>query len=321
MLIGFSGRKKSGKTTLANELIDQGFQIASFAAALKEYVAKLYNWDIETLKNQVQKEEILKDPVYWNEDKCKELSEIIGEEIVWSQKNNVFYSRRDAMQYIGTEVLREHEPDFHINEFKKRYTNGDFVCDDVRFPNELELIKEINGKVYHIVRPYHWEYSNHSSEISLNRLNSDLNILNDKTLEDFKNEFVTLQQTKDGYQDKCKDNTKLINFNVDSAYWAGYIHRHGTIVPFEQRYVLRIKSEKESFKEMIEFLEIPTCQYQIRKGVGFYSVDIDNGCLIEDLKLWSVDDKHENMGVVAPELINSLELGNSWIKGKGKEFR
>jgi hypothetical protein len=184
MLVAIAGRKHSGKTTLCNILLKKGFQRASFAAGLKEYLGKLYNWSPSDLDTQLGKEEILKVPVLWNRENCEKLSRLIDSDLIFD-KEMVFETRRDALQYIGTEVLRNHDPDFHLNEFKKRFSNGNYVCDDVRFQNELLLLESMGALCCYIIRPYYWCYSNHSSEIDLSYKSFKYIFMNNKSLKTF----------------------------------------------------------------------------------------------------------------------------------------
>jgi dephospho-CoA kinase len=99
MIIALSGRKNTGKTTLANLLIKKGFVKISFATALKEYVSKLYNWNLEDLYSQKGKESLLTHAVYWNKDVCRKLEEIVGIKLNYIE-NRKFSNRREALQYI-----------------------------------------------------------------------------------------------------------------------------------------------------------------------------------------------------------------------------
>ncbi len=182
MLIGLAGRKSSGKTTLANIILQKGFKKASFAAGLKEYVGTLYNWTLDDLNSQTGKESLLSSPVAWDEKKCDQLSKLTGMNLKFIEPV-CFPTRREALQYIGTDVLRKHDPHFHLNEFKKRYSVGDFICDDLRFPNELKMVEEIGAISCYILRPYYWDYTNHSSETALNYNQFDYVIMNDSSQE------------------------------------------------------------------------------------------------------------------------------------------
>lgn len=178
MIIGLSGRKNTGKTTLSELLINRGYERASFATPLKEYVAKLFDWEVGSLYTQKGKEEILNNPVFWNKESCKKLEDLAQIKLNFIDEKK-FNSRRDALQYIGTDVLRAADPDFHVKRFAEKFFDGDYVIDDVRFLNEVETLRKMNGVCVHVVRPYNWVYSNHDSEISISRRYVEYFVLND----------------------------------------------------------------------------------------------------------------------------------------------
>jgi hypothetical protein len=186
MIVGLAGRKSTGKSTISNILLNKGFRKASFAAPLKEYVAKLYNWDVGLLNSQEGKEELLPLPVVWNQDVADRLSDIIGGGIkIIVREARTFSTRREALQYIGTDVLREIDVNFHVNEFKKKYSDGrNYVCDDLRFPNELEALTDMGSVCMYLMRPYCSDYSNHASESSLKRTDFKYVFLNDQSERD-----------------------------------------------------------------------------------------------------------------------------------------
>ncbi len=179
MLVGLAGRQFSGKSTAAGLLLNRGFQKASFAAALKDYVGKLYNWSLEDLNSQEGKMGLLPNPVIWDKNACLHLSKIASVDLFFEEER-VFHTRREALQYVGTDVLRKHDEQFHLKEFNRRFSNGDFVCDDLRFPNELDMLKNMGAICCYIMRPYFWNYSNHDSEVSLRRNHFDYVYLNDR---------------------------------------------------------------------------------------------------------------------------------------------
>jgi hypothetical protein len=183
MIIGIAGKKLSGKTTLAQVFIEHGYEKASFATGLKEYVGKLYNWNQDELNSPEGKESLLYNPVLWDEIACDHLSKIIGQNIVFKSEKQ-FKTRREALEYIGTDVLRDHDVDFHIKEFKRRFSEGLFVCDDLRFPNELSVLKEMNAYCLYIVRSNVQYSSNHASENSLFSSDFENIISNDGTKEE-----------------------------------------------------------------------------------------------------------------------------------------
>lgn len=178
MIVALSGRKSTGKTTLSELLISRGFKQVSFATPLKEYVAELFNWNLSDLYSQSGKEELLETPVVWDLDKCQKLEKIIGIKLNFINEVT-FLTRRDALQYIGTDVLRGTDPDFHVNKFAEKFSEGNYVVDDLRFINELNVLKNMKAIIIHIIRPYNWTYSNHDSEISILRKDVEYLVIND----------------------------------------------------------------------------------------------------------------------------------------------
>jgi dephospho-CoA kinase len=81
----------------------------------------------------------LKDTTYDISTKSKNEKIIIGDKE---------YTKRRLYQYFGTDVIRNFDNDFHvrrlllnINSYRAIHPFNKFVIDDVRFPNEIELIK------------------------------------------------------------------------------------------------------------------------------------------------------------------------------------
>ena len=106
MIISLSGRKGSGKSTLANLLTNHGYKKVSFADKLKELTAELYGWELTSLYDATAKEEILPHPVQWDETKAQKLAKLINATKPLNSQSREFKSRREALQFIGTEVLR-----------------------------------------------------------------------------------------------------------------------------------------------------------------------------------------------------------------------
>lgn len=58
------------------------------------------------------------------------------------------------------------------------------VIDDVRFPNEADLIRSLGGELWHIERPTAELTTSHASEGSLADYSFDRYLLNDSSLSD-----------------------------------------------------------------------------------------------------------------------------------------
>lgn len=145
-IIGLYGKKRSGKDTVADYLVENnGFIKLSFAGKLKNICKELFKFTDEDLEN---KDETNK---YWD------------------------VSPRKVLQFIGTDLFRDKidecipwiKDNFWIEILRKEiYDLHDqygadlkIVISDCRFPNEIEFVKELinifdkdTGKIIKIER-------------------------------------------------------------------------------------------------------------------------------------------------------------------------
>ena len=307
MLIGLSGRKSSGKTTISNLILNKGYEKASFATGLKEYVGTLYNWTVEDLNSQEGKESSLPTPVIWDHDKCMQLSNIIGEKLEFKQTCE-FKTRREALQVIGTDILRKHDQDFHLKEFKKRYSSGNFVCDDIRFPNELALLKSMGAVCCFIVRPYFWDYSNHLSETSLRYNDFDHVILNNKSVNDliieFNNFYKILTNDKINQNNNPKKEIAFAKTNEESSFWAGVLNKNGHIKNIDENWMIVFSHHKKSLVEKFQFYLQSSCSIDFDGKK--YTTYISSPFAIENLKLW--DTTPNKVESQIPKIINNDKI-------------
>ena len=172
MIIGFTGKLESGKTTTANYIKEfyPNTTVIAFADLLKEMI---YNAGLCTKKE------------------------------LWGTKTK--FSRL-MMQKIGTEIIRKQVDDnFWVNEMKtkieniKNVSSGKLiVIHDVRFLNECDMVRFFDGKIIRIIRPDHknnfikkWlkkirPKKDHLSETEQDSIVADFEIINDGTLEELK---------------------------------------------------------------------------------------------------------------------------------------
>lgn len=140
-LIGMCGKARSGKSTIAKFLCEEsGFREVSLATPLKNGLIDMFGFTNDQVHGD-KKEEI--DP-YWN------------------------VTPREVMQVVGTELMRNSLPEFiptmnnvwiRIAQRKiKEYMSQGYsvVVSDVRFSDEVMMIRELNGSVWQVVRdPVH----------------------------------------------------------------------------------------------------------------------------------------------------------------------
>jgi hypothetical protein len=141
MIVGIIGLINSGKSTIANILVeDYGFIKVSFADTLKDAVAAIFGWPRELLQGDTEASR------QWREQVDEYWSNVIGHPV----------TPRWVLQHIGTDVMREH---FHKNIWvhslmkKLSDANKNYVISDVRFRNEVDVILAQHGEIWEVQRP------------------------------------------------------------------------------------------------------------------------------------------------------------------------
>lgn len=140
MKIGVCGFIGSGKNSFCNILEQKyGFTTLAFADCLKDCLSIIFSWDREMLSGNTPESRL------WREQTDE----------WWSQKLGIKdFSPRFAMQYIGTQVLRE---GFHnniwVDALEKQLDQFERVCvSDCRFQNEIAMLKNKNATIVEIQR-------------------------------------------------------------------------------------------------------------------------------------------------------------------------
>lgn len=151
LLVGLSGKKQSGKSTIARYLGEKhAFFEYGWADPLKQVIG------IELMGLTV-------DQVYGS-NKDKETVDTF-----WGK------SPRHLLQIIGTECFRKQvDPDFWVKVGIKHFTtfkDRNIVIPDCRFPNEVEAIKKLGGVVIRVVREDWTVKDEHESETALDNYN------------------------------------------------------------------------------------------------------------------------------------------------------
>jgi hypothetical protein len=141
-MIAFVGFKGSGKDTAANYLIDKfGFEPFAFADNLKDTLAYIFQWPRDMLEGATPESRTWRERVDpW-----------------WADRLGMpNFTPRYAMQYIGTDVMRENfHDDLWIFNLERRLfmaNRENVVVRDVRFPNEMSAIKRLGGSVIRVKR-------------------------------------------------------------------------------------------------------------------------------------------------------------------------
>ena len=139
MIIGICGLIGSGKGTVADVLVEQGYKKVSFADKLKDGVAAIFGWDRTMLEGDTD------DSREWREQ----------EDVFWTEETGRTITPRIVLQEFGTECMRE---GFHngvwVSLLKKHVIDnpGYYVVPDVRFRNEQNMIRDLGGEIWQVKR-------------------------------------------------------------------------------------------------------------------------------------------------------------------------
>ena len=141
MIIGLTGQIGSGKGTIADILVDRhNFFKESFANSVKDSCAAVFGWSRAMLEGDTTESRAWREqPDEW-----------------WSKKFGREFSPRLALQLMGTEAGRNvFHSDLWVHTVLRRCEQApwnNYVIADVRFPNEINAIKESGGKVIRVRR-------------------------------------------------------------------------------------------------------------------------------------------------------------------------
>jgi hypothetical protein len=179
MIIGLSGIQGAGKDTVGEILISEyGFVKLSFASALKDAVSVLFGWSRDLLEGATEESRVWRETV--NE--------------YWAEKTNMpDFTPRKALQYIGTDLLRNHlckdiwaciieskiiqmtKSDPKVNIVIKKFDNAQIV------KVERESLIQSNNKI-----------QTHSSEIEWKDYTFDVILPNNGSIEELKDSIKNL---------------------------------------------------------------------------------------------------------------------------------
>ena len=141
-IIGLVGLIGSGKGTVADYLVAKHqFRNISFANHLKDAVAAVFGWPRYLLEGDTEYSRKWRDEIdEW-----------------WAERLNMpNLTPRWVLQYWGTDVLRKNfHDDIWIASLEYQLlgeAQSHFVISDVRFPNEIEMIKRLGGEIWRIQR-------------------------------------------------------------------------------------------------------------------------------------------------------------------------
>lgn len=183
----YSPAPQSGKTAVAYELQQHGYISVSFASPLKRMLGIF-----------------LSSAGYGHEQ---------IEHMLFERKENKIpefgVTPRQMMQTLGTEWGRMCVgPDVWVNVWKssvQKWLDGglNVVVDDMRFPNEWEAVKSLNGECWQITRPQTARNTEHLSEGALDNHEFEQLLSNDADLPDLYHQVRIALLTPPALVQKC----------------------------------------------------------------------------------------------------------------------
>jgi hypothetical protein len=182
-IIAITGRMRNGKDTLADYLIKKYcYQQLAFAEPIKQICMILYGFTQEqcygNLKETLDKR--------WGITP-RQAFQFIGTELFRKQMKNLLPNIEDN---FWVKVLQE-----KIKQIYKENSNTKFVISDVRFFNELEglrtVAKELGVSIecIRVTRPDINSTDKHESEIYIDQLKVDHDLINNKQIQDLHDLF------------------------------------------------------------------------------------------------------------------------------------
>lgn len=137
-LLGFAG---SGKGTVGDILDEEfGYQKVAFADSLKDAVSIIFGWDRKLLEGDTEVSRA------YREKRDKFWSASLGRDI----------TPRIILQQVGTEAMRDViGENIWVQSLENKILNlenKNIVITDVRFPNEIDLVRKLGGKLIRVRR-------------------------------------------------------------------------------------------------------------------------------------------------------------------------
>jgi hypothetical protein len=215
MIVAFAGKMGSGKDTAGEVFVERfDFKRIAFADNLKRMAQVVFGLSYEQCYDRDAKVKEFDKPIILEPSHAEDIINYVMYENNWELNKEqivklhnitgshaMFKSPREALQFLGTEILRDCiHPDYHAEVVKKIIDkNGweDVVITDCRFPNERVAVERWKGVSVLIERPINEEegggINNHASENSLGTKDDyTYTIQNDYTIDAFKGKVTAL---------------------------------------------------------------------------------------------------------------------------------
>lgn len=140
-IIGITGSQGNGKDSIGDILVDNlpNWEKMSFASHLKDVASLLFGFDRKMLAGETPEDRAIRE----QPDKF------------WSEKMGKDFTPRYALQFLGTNLLRNQlHPNIWVDCLERKILESEknIVITDVRFPNEIDMIQRIGGEIWRVER-------------------------------------------------------------------------------------------------------------------------------------------------------------------------
>ncbi len=227
MIIGIHGKMQTGKDTIgemiqnitapigAGVILESNWKIKKFADKLKQILSlligiKIEDWEDESIKQSILPSEwnrfkvwlnfVQKEVIYPTEQEAikrynqynEKSALIVGDTHGFVWDDSLTY--RKLLQFVGTDLFRDKlHPNVWVNSLMCDYMKlSDWIITDVRFPNEVQAIKDRGGLIIKVEKASYSSFiDSHESEIALNDYTDwDYIIDNNGTLDNLEKNII-----------------------------------------------------------------------------------------------------------------------------------
>ena len=161
-IIAFTGKKRSGKTTAADYLVGKGFTKINFKDALIEELKQ----NLPDLLTEIEK---VMDTIEYDGNNPWTIERLFTEKPPLMRK---------LLQNWGTEFRRNSVSlDYWVVKWMQKTKGVDLiVVDDLRYPEEMQAIRDMDGVVVRIIRNDMVSTDTHTSETEMDQIIPDQTI-------------------------------------------------------------------------------------------------------------------------------------------------
>lgn len=155
MIIGITGLRRSGKTTVSKYLqAEHGFVAHNFKAAIIQEMKDKFPETLDALCRHLEGANNTVDGLF--EEKPRAM--------------------RALMQNFGTDVRRAEDPNYWVDKWSKSLPDDNVVVDDVRFLNEADAIRLLGGVIIRVQNPDITSGGSHVTETEQEQIDADFSL-------------------------------------------------------------------------------------------------------------------------------------------------